>query len=68
MADEMLYESVVQRAMVHISAAQQAYRDDEVLNWAERTGNVALARTTAWVDALTRSLEIAKQLARVGGL
>ena len=64
MPNDPHYDAVVSRAMVHLSAAWDAFCDDPALRWREVTGNAPKARVRAWVDALKQELAHREDLER----
>jgi len=62
MADDPFYDAVLRRASVHLGMAWDAFQEDPVLAWRQRTGNVPKARVRAWIDALKKEVERQEQI------
>jgi hypothetical protein len=63
MANDLIYDAVLSRAMVHMQA-WDAFRDDPTMPWRAIAGNVPRERTKAWVDALKQTLNHQEQIER----
>ena len=64
MANDLIYDAVLSRAMIHMQQARDAFRDDPAIPWREIDGNVPRGRTKAWVDALKQTLNHHEQIER----
>jgi hypothetical protein len=64
MANDPVYDAVVERAVVHIAKAKAEFEADDAIRWRDMAPKV---RAQVWVDALEKSLEQAKQIGRALG-
>jgi len=59
------YEIVLSRARVHLQIAWGSFERDLAIPWGDLPGNVPLARTRMWIDALKAEIGHFEQLERI---
>jgi hypothetical protein len=64
MANDPIYDAVIERAKIHLHGAWDAFCDDPALSWREKPGNAPKVRTQAWVDALKETLQHYEEIER----